>query len=154
MADEPILSRRKLLSAVGIGSVAGTVGVAYAGARGIARKGVIDGRIIVGYETDGGTIVDNTQVFAEYPESDGPPDRRFDSDYRQYLPAEPPVTVSPSVHRELQGEFDQVDYALSHSCPSADCSTPQVSRHDFNQVRVGDEVRLLYHSGDSATIVP
>lgn len=152
MADDSILSRRKVLATVG--GIAGITGVGYAGARSIARKGVIIGRIIVGHEIDDGTIVGNTDIFSEYLDPDGPPDRRFNADYSQYLPSEPPMTVSQSAHRELHREFDQVHYALSHNCPNVDCSTPQVSWHDFNRVRLGNEVRLLYHSGDRATIIP
>ena len=151
MSDSPIFSRRKVLAATG--GIAGLTGVGYVGARRIARKGVINVRLIIGEELDGRTIVGEEQLFVEQLDSDGPPDRRFNPDYRQYFPEEPPITVSQSVHQELQQEFDRVVYALSHNCPDASCSTPRVSRHDFNSVRVGDEVRLLYHSGDSATII-
>lgn len=153
MSDDPILSRRKVLAAVG--GVAGLAGVGYVGARRIAREGVINVRIVSGKELDGSTIVGGEQFFMEQINPDGPhPNRRFHPDYRQYFPEKPPMTISQAAHQELRQEFDQVVYALNHSCPIAYCSAPQVSRQDFNSVGVGDEVRLLYHSGDSATIIP
>lgn len=152
MSDDPILSRRKVLAAAG--GVAGLAGVGYVGARRIAREGVINVRIVSGKQLDGSTVVGGEQLFMEQIEPDGPhPDRRFHPDYRQYFPEEPPITVPQSAHQELSQEFDRVVYALSHSCPNAYCTSPQVNRHNFNSVRVGDEVRLLYHSGDSATII-
>ncbi len=153
MSDGRIISRRKILAVTG--GVVGLAGVGYVGAHRITRKGFVNVRIVIGEDLEGSTIVGSEQLLMEQLNSDGsPPDRRFNPDYRQYFPDEPPLTVSHSAQQELRQEFDRVVYALSHSCPNADCSTPRVSRHDFNSVRVGDEVRLLYHSGDSATIIP
>lgn len=130
------------------------VGVGYVGARIAAREGIINGRFVIGLETDDGTIVGQTEILQENIETDGGPLRRIHPDYRQGFPTEPPMTVSASFHRILSRDFDNVDYALSHSCPDAVCSTPTVSRQDFNGARLGEEVRLLYHSGDSATAIP
>jgi len=146
-------SRRKFLAAAG--GVACLAGVGYVGAWGLARKGEIIVRMVQGEEYDGSTLVGVTDLFWEEVNLDGSqPDRRFHPDYRQYFPEEPPMTVSPSAHRELQQEFDRVVYALAQTCPNADCSGPQVNLHDFNSVRVGEEVRLLYHPPSSATIIP
>lgn len=129
------LSRRKLL--VAVGGVAALGGVGYAGARSVAREGVINGRLVTGCDTDNGTVVDTTDVLHEYIDPDGVPDRRVHPDYRQAFPAEPPMTVSVSFHRKLSREFDDVDYNLSQSCPDERCSTPAVSRQDFNGARLG-----------------
>jgi hypothetical protein len=149
--DAVSVSRRTVLAAVG--GITGVVGVGYATARSLARYGTVNGRLVIGYQMDDGIIVSPTDIFREYIDADGPPDRRFNSDYREHLPAELPITVSASAHRALQQEFDEVVFALSHHCPSADCSTPQVNRDDFNQAKLGEEVGLLYHSGDSATLI-
>lgn len=152
MDFDTTISRRGLLAAAG--GVAGLVGVGYASARHVARDGIINGRVVMGLDTADGTIVGQTKILQEFLDSDGPPDRQFDPDYRQAFPAEPPMTVSSSFHRKLSREFDEVAYALSHSCPDAVCSTPNISRDDFNGARLGEEVSLLYHSGDKATVIP
>jgi hypothetical protein len=103
---------------------------------------------------DSGTIVGSTRILTVIGHIDPPPTRRIHPDYRSEFPTQPPMTVSASLHRTLQNNFDEVDYALSHSCPEAECSTPQVSRQEFNNARMGEEVRLVYHSGSRATVVP
>lgn len=152
MDVDTTVSRRRLLAAAG--GVAGLAGVGYVSARRSARDGLINGRIVMGLDTADSTIVGQTEILQEFLDSDGPPDRHINPDYRQAFPAEPPMTVSSSFHRTLTRKFDGVDYALSHSCPDDDCSTPIVSRQDFNGARLGEEVRLLYHSGDKATVIP
>jgi hypothetical protein len=149
--DAVSVSRRTVLAAVG--GITGVVGAGYVSVKSLARDGTVNGRLVIGYQTDDSTIVGHTDIFREYIDADGPPDRRFNSDYRKHFPADPPITVSASAHRALQQEFDEVVFALSHHCSNADCSTPQVDRDDFNQVKLGEEVGLLYHSGDSATLI-
>jgi hypothetical protein len=144
------ISRRKLLLA--IGGFAGTVGIGYTGARSVARKGIVNGRLVVGYEKDNDTIVDQTYILREYTDPDGPPDREIHSAYRQEFPAESPMTVSWSLNRRLNQEFDEVSYHLSHSCPDNNCHTPGVSRRDFNGARLGEKVRLLYFDVNAVVI--
>jgi hypothetical protein len=156
------LRRRKFLAAIGIGGLATTAGVGYAGAQRTARKGLIQLRIMTGnHLNDNGAVSRGERLFTEEMEPDGPPKRQFNPDYRQYFPENPPITVSQSAHKALQQKFDIIDYAVSHRCPDADCSTPPVSREDFNSLRVGDEVSLLYkedvpvlYNGAGAVLVP
>lgn len=153
MSDDRVLSRRNVIAAAT--GIAGLGGVGYFGARQMARNGRVNVRIVSGEDVDGSTIVGSETLFTEQLNPDGStPDRRFHPDYRQSFSEKTPITVSQTDHKQLQQNFDRVVYALSHSCPNADCSSPQVSRHDFNSVSVGDDVQLLYHSGDSATIIP
>lgn len=137
-----------------LGGVTGLGAVGYVSARKAARQGTVNGRLVIGYERNGSTIVDQTPILKEFVDPDGSPDRRTNPEYRDGFPTDPPMTVPKSLHQKLQSEFDEVDYALSHSCPDLACSTPIVSRPDFNDTRLGAEVRLLYHSGDSATVIP
>lgn len=147
------LTRRRLLAAVG--ALAGIGGVEYAGIHSAAKEGTINARFVIGIDRDdSGTIVGSTRILTVIGHTDSPPTRRTHPDYQQEFPAQSPMTVSASLHRTLQNDFNEVDYALSHSCPDAECSTPQVSRRDFNNAGMGEEVRLVYHSGSRATVVP
>jgi hypothetical protein len=147
------LTRRRLLA--GVGALAGMGAVGYAGIHNAAKEGTINARFVIGIDRDdSGTIVESTRILTVIGHTDSPPTRRIHPDYRSEFPAQPPMAVSASLHRTLQDDFDEVDYALSHSCPDAECSTPQVSRQDFNNARMGEEIRLVYHSGSRATVVP
>ena len=147
------LTRRRLLA--GVGALAGMGAIGYAGIHSAAKEGTINARFVIGIDRDGsGTIVGSTLILTVIGHTDSPPTRRIHPDYQSEFPTQPPMTVSASLHRTLQNDFDEIDYALSHSCPEADCSTPQVSRQEFNNARMGEEVRLVYHSGSRATVVP
>lgn len=148
--SETTLSRRRLLALTG--GLAGLAGVGYAGAYHAAREGTINARLVNGIDKNGSTIVGNTNILWVSGPTDSPPNRRIKPDYRQQFPDEPPLTVSSSLHQTLQNDFDEVDYVLSQSCPG--CSSSLVSRQDFNEVRLGEKVRLLYHSGSQASVVP
>lgn len=145
------VSRRRLLAAVG--GVAATGAFGYAGARVAAREGTVVARYASGERLDGGTLVDQTEIIAEKDPGEGT-DRRVHEDYRDAVPDEPPLTVSRSLHRRLEEEFDEVTYHLAHNCPDAACSTPRVTRTDFNGAELGSEVRLLYRDHPWATAVP
>ncbi len=130
-------------------------GAGYVGARRAAKEGTINARFVAGNDlNDSGTVVGTTDILTVIGHIDSPLTRRIHPDYRQAFPDEPPMTVSASLHQRLQNDFDDVDYALSHSCPEAECSTPQVSRKDFNSGRMGEEIRLLYHSQSRAVVIP
>jgi hypothetical protein len=146
------VSRRRLLAAVG--GVAGTATFGYAGARVAARRGGVVVRHVAGETRDDGGTSDSVELFHAEVDPDGPAERRFHPDYRDAFSEASPITVSPSGHRELEEGFDRVRYHLGHDCPDADCSTPRVSRSDFNDAALGSEVRLLYHSHPWATVVP
>jgi hypothetical protein len=146
------VSRRRLLAAVG--GVAGTATFGYAGARVAARRGRVVVRHVAGETREDGRLTDSVELFHAEVDPEGPAERQFHPEYRDAVSDEPPITVSPSGHRELEDAFDRVRYHLGHDCPDADCSTPRVSRSDFNDAELGSEVRLLYHSHPWATIVP
>lgn len=146
-------SRRGLLAAVG--GVAGTVSLGYVGARVAAREGTVVTRYVFGESLDDGTLTGQTELFEAEVDADGPAERRFHEDYRDAFPDDPPITVSRSLHRDLEREFDRVVYHLGQRCPTGpECSTPRVSRTDFNDAPLGAEVRLLYHGGPWAKLVP
>lgn len=147
----PEFSRRALLAAT---ASLGALGVGYGGARTVAKTGTITVRLISGETEDDGTTVDSTEVFYEALNDDGTRDRRLHDDYQQWVTEGEPATAPPSLHRDLTDRFDEVRYHVGHACPDARCSTPRVSRHDFNELLLGESARLLYHSGDSATLVP
>ena len=130
------------------------LGGGWLGARAVAPAGTVDGRLIVGTRVDDGTLVDETPIFTEYDDPDGPTERNVDSDYGDVFPEESPVTVSRSLHRRLADDFDEVNYYVRHDCPDARCSTPEIGRQAFNDLRLGDRVRLLYGPGVRAYVVP
>jgi hypothetical protein len=146
------ISRRRLLAAAG--GVAGTLTFGYAGARIAAREGSVVTRHVSGETRDNGGLTDSVELFHVELDPDGPAERQFHPDYRDAFSADLPITVSPSGHRELERGFDRVVYHVGHRCPDASCSTPRVSRTDFNDAELGAEVRLLYHGGPWATLVP
>lgn len=145
------ISRRRLL--VASGGLAGAAGAAYAGVRSLGKEGTINARFVIGEDVNNGTLVGTTRILSVIGHIDSPPTRHFHPEYRQEFPEQPPMTVSPSLHRILKQEFDEVAYAVSHDCPDANCSSPRVNRRDFNNARMGKKVTLVYHSGSHATIV-
>lgn len=135
-----------------VAGVGGSLGLGYLGARSAARTGTVVARYVFGETVDDGTLVDQTEIVAA--QDPGDPDRRVHSDYREAVPDEPPLTVSRSLHRRLEREFDEVAYHLAQRCPDADCSTPRVSLGDFDGAPLGAEVDLYYRNRPWATVVP
>jgi hypothetical protein len=144
------VSRRTLLGTVaGVGA---TGAIGYGGARVAAKRGTVVARHVGGKTTtDDGQqrIVD---VFHEELSEDGV-DRQFDPAFRSLFPDSSPITVSVAAHETLTDRLSDVTYWFGHRCPDTQCSTPQVSRREFNATRPGEEVQLLYH-GARASIVP
>jgi hypothetical protein len=138
-------SRRALLKTVaGVGAA---VGAGYGGSIAASRRGRVLVRHVSGHLVDDGTlrIVD---VYHEELNRDGTTDREVHPDYRDRIDG---PTVSTDVGAALYDRFAAVRYYLGHDCRG--CSTPAVSRREFNAATLGESIRLLYH-GDGATVVP
>jgi len=136
-------TRRALLrSLAGAGA---TVGAGYGASFAASRRGRIVVRHVSGRLVDDARIVD---VYHQELNRDGTTDRAVHPDYRDRIDG---TTIPTDLGRTLQDRFASVRYYLGHDC--AGCSTPAVSRREFNAARLGDRGRLLYH-GDEATVVP
>jgi hypothetical protein len=138
-------SRRAVLSTL-LGAGA-TVGAGYLGSVAASRSGRVVVRHVAGRRVADGTSRDVDVYHAEL-HRDGTTDRRVHGDYRGRFEA---GTVPMALHLDLRDRFEDVRYHLGHACP--DCSTPAVTRREFNGAALGESVRLLYH-GDGATVVP
>ena len=138
-------SRRTLLKTVA--AAGATVGLGYAGSFAASGRGRALVRHVSGHLVDGGTlrIVD---IYHEELNRDGTTDRRVHDVYRGRIDE---GIVSTALHRDLFDRFAAVRYYLGHDCPG--CSTPAVSRREFNGVALDESVRLVYHD-DGATVVP
>jgi hypothetical protein len=139
-------TRRTLLKTlVGAGAA---VGAGYGGSFAASRRGRVVVRHVSGRRVDGdeARIVD---VYHEELNRDGTADRRVHDDYRGRFDDRGAVSVG--LHRDLHDRFAPVRYYLGHDCSG--CSTPAVSRREFNDARLGEPIRLLYR-GDRATVVP
>jgi hypothetical protein len=138
-------SRRTLLKTVA--AAGATVGLGYGGSFAASRSGRVLARHVSGRLVDdaGARILD---VYHAELNRDGTVDRRVHDDYRGRIDQ---GTVPTALHRDLSDRFAAVRYYLGHDCPG--CSTPAVSRREFNAATLGESVRLVYH-GDRATVVP
>lgn len=136
--------RAFLKSLAGAGA---TVGVGYGGSFAASRRGRVVVRHVSGRLVDDGRsrIAD---IYHAELNRDGTTDREVHPDYRDLIDG---ATIPADLGSTLQDRFTSVRYYLGHDC--AGCSTPAVSRREFNATRLGDRVRLLYH-GDGATVVP
>ena len=138
-------SRRTLLKvAAGVGA---TVVAGYTGSVAASRSGRVVVKHVSGrrVDGDGSRLVD---VYHAELNRDGTVDRRVHGDYRGRAEE---GAVPTDLHRDLYDRFVSVRYYLGHDCPG--CSTPAVSRREFNGVALGESAHLLYY-GDRATVVP
>jgi len=136
-------SRRALLKTV----AGAAVGVGYGGSFAASKRGRVVVRHVSGRLVDDGAIR-TADIYHEELNRGGTTDRRVRDEYRGRIDG---GAVPTDLHRELSDRFTAVRYYLGHDCQA--CSTPAVSRREFNGVTLDESVRLLYH-GDGATVVP
>ena len=126
------------------GLVVGGAAATYGAARYAAKEGEVTVRA-VGTQQDDGQLL----LFYRELDPDGPDAPRIHESVRGRLdggtgPGDP-YRVPDQLHRDLSGRYGDLDYFLGHRCrEGVDCSTPQVGRGLFNDLSLGERVRLLY----------
>jgi hypothetical protein len=69
-----------------------------------------------------------------------------------------PLIVSQPLGEALNRQYDAVDYLIQHDCaPDAEgtggCGEANLTRGDFNSVRLGDTAELFYREGTIARVL-
>jgi hypothetical protein len=69
-----------------------------------------------------------------------------------------PLIVSQPLGEALNRQYDAVDYLVQHDCaPDAEgaggCGEANLTRGDFNSVRLGDTAELFYREGSIARVL-
>jgi hypothetical protein len=69
-----------------------------------------------------------------------------------------PLVVSKPLGDRLDRQYERVDYVVEHDCaPDVDgtggCGAAELTRGDFNSLRLGDTAELFYREGQVARVV-
>lgn len=151
------MNRRRLLRSCGVAGVAATAGCVGS----VAPRGVITFRAVLGRvgDPERDRYTDEVEIFHDEvcdPER-GVGSARVHEEYADAVTLDSPVTIPGSLHDRLTEEFDELRYHVRHRCDlvgdGEGCSTPRVTRADFNAAALGRTARLLYRNGAWASVV-
>lgn len=130
------------------GLVVGGAAATYGAARFAAKDGEVVVRHVGAIEEREDGQRHSVSLFYRELDTDGPDEPRIHEALQGRLDGgsapDDPYRVSGTLHRDLASEFEDLTYHAGHRCPNARCSIPQVSRGLFNDVSLGQSLRLLY----------
>lgn len=141
------MRRRAALRALGATALAATSGCL--GAVGLTETGLVRAKYIT-VETGNGRgrivydAIDEARTIARGHRDD------FDTDG--------PLIVSQPLGNALDRQYEAVDYLVQHDCaPDSEgaggCGEADLTRGDFNSVRLGDTAELFYREGNVARVL-
>jgi hypothetical protein len=142
------MRRRTALRALGVAAVTATMSGCL-GAVGLTETGLVRAKFIT-VETGNGR---GRIVYDGIDEA-----RTIASDHRDDFDADRPLIVSQPLSTALDQQYEAVDYLVQHDCaPDSEgtggCGEADLTRGDFNSVRLGDTVELFYREGNVARVL-
>jgi hypothetical protein len=128
--------------------VVGGAVATYAASRAAAKAGEVTTRLVSAIEERDDGRRFSVSLFYRELDDDGPDEPRVHEALRGRLEGgssiEDPYRVPDELHRDIAAEFENPTYHVGHRCPDARCSTPRVGHGAFNELSLGESVRLLY----------
>lgn len=142
------MRRRAALRALGATAVAATTSGCL-GAVGLTETGLVRAKYIT-VETGNGR---GRIVYDAIDEA-----RTIARDHGGDFDANGPLIVSQPLGNALDQQYDAVDYLVQHDCtPDSEgaggCGEADLTRGDFNSVRLGDTAELFYREGNVARVL-
>ncbi|ELY93532.1 hypothetical protein C482_19079 [Natrialba chahannaoensis JCM 10990] len=151
--------RRRSFLAVLAASIVG-IGGGYAASKRVAPAGRITRRTVTGVTTDDSGTQRQEDILTEQISEMDPTtvEIRIHQDFHDTLSPDRSNTIDTTLHERFSDRYDDVWYHARHYCDpdsngNSPCSSPRLSRPDFNDAVIDAEVRMVYRDHPWASVV-